>query len=276
MAKISVITICYNNLEGLKRTFDSVHGQTCRNEIEHIIIDGGSTDGSPEFLKDHAGDIDYWISEPDKGIYNAMNKGIAVATGEYCIFMNSGDLFASADTVEKCLPYLDGTDFVYGNLIEFFPKTGEKHIRIYPEKITGAYCVTDTLPHQATFIKTDVQKKNPYKETYKIVSDYVFFAEEILMKKVSIKKIPYQISIFYMDGISCTNNIETCKERYTAIEDCVPIIIVEDLRELKYYKDLSRSRLFRIIIYLISLYRKFRYPKLYWNKSDNIYTRSEL
>lgn len=273
MAKISVITICYNNLEGLKRTFDSVHGQTCRNRIEHIIIDGGSTDGSPEFLKEHAGDIDYWISEQDKGIYNAMNKGIAVATGEYCIFMNSGDLFASADTVEKCLPYLDGTDFVYSDLIEFYPLTGEKHIRIYPEKITGALFLTESLPHQSTFIKTDLQKKNFYSESYRIVSDYVFFVEEILIKGASARKLPHQVGVFYMDGLSITNWAETDRERFMAFEDCVPRIIADDLRELQYYRNLSRSRLFRIVLHMISIYRKLRYPRVYRGNSDNVYNR---
>ena len=88
--KLSVITINFNNRDGLRKTIESVVNQTY-NDFEYIIIDGGSTDGSVDVIKEYADRIDYWVSEPDKGIYNAMNKGIDVAKGEYCIFMNSGD-----------------------------------------------------------------------------------------------------------------------------------------------------------------------------------------
>ena len=92
MKKISIITINYNNCEGLRRTIESVVNQTCR-DFEYIIIDGGSTDGSVDVIKRYADNIDYWVSEPDKGIYNAMNKGIRMATGDYVQILNSGDMF---------------------------------------------------------------------------------------------------------------------------------------------------------------------------------------
>jgi glycosyltransferase involved in cell wall biosynthesis len=90
MPKLSIITINYNNLEGLQRTVESVVNQTWQ-EFEYIVIDGGSTDGSADFIESQSETIDYWVSEPDKGIYNAMNKGIAKASGEYLLFLNSGD-----------------------------------------------------------------------------------------------------------------------------------------------------------------------------------------
>ena len=88
--KLSIITINYNNLEGLKRTVESVINQTSK-EFEYIVIDGGSNDGSGAYIESKSEHIDYWVSEPDKGIYNAMNKGIAKASGEYLLFLNSGD-----------------------------------------------------------------------------------------------------------------------------------------------------------------------------------------
>ena len=90
--KYSIITINYNHIEGLKRTIDSVISQTSSN-YEYIIIDGGSTDGSVNIIKEYKEHLVYWISEKDNGVYHAMNKGVAQAQGDYCIFMNSGDCF---------------------------------------------------------------------------------------------------------------------------------------------------------------------------------------
>lgn len=116
MTKISIITISYNNLEGLKRTVHSVLSQSYK-DYEYIVVDGGSNDGSKEYLEANSAHITRWVSEPDKGIYNAMNKGIAMATGKYCIFMNSGDHFFSATTLEDAAPQLDGTDYCVGRTI---------------------------------------------------------------------------------------------------------------------------------------------------------------
>ena len=98
--KVSIITISYNNLEGLKKTYDSISRQTfC--DYEWIVIDGGSVDGTKAVLKEHEHELSFWCSEPDKGVYNAQNKGTEHANGEYCIYMNSGDSFFADDTLEK-------------------------------------------------------------------------------------------------------------------------------------------------------------------------------
>ena len=112
--KLSVITINFNNRDGLRKTIESVVNQTFK-DFEYIIIDGGSTDGSVDVIKEYADRIDYWVSEPDKGIYNAMNKGIDVAKGEYCIFMNSGDCFYVNDVYENVFRELDGVDIIIGD-----------------------------------------------------------------------------------------------------------------------------------------------------------------
>ena len=98
--KLSIITINLNNDTGLNKTIESVINQTLKN-FEFIIIDGGSTDRSVELIKEYAGQINYYVSEPDKGIYNAMNKGIRQAQGEYCFFLNSGDYFVNESVLEK-------------------------------------------------------------------------------------------------------------------------------------------------------------------------------
>ena len=97
--KISVVTVCYNSVDSIEETMLSVLNQTY-SDVEYIIIDGGSTDGTVDIIKKYADRLVYWVSEPDKGIYDAMNKGIAAATGDYINFMNSGDRFASTNVIE--------------------------------------------------------------------------------------------------------------------------------------------------------------------------------
>ena len=115
--KLSIITINYNNLAGLRKTVESVLAQTYR-EFEYIVIDGASTDGSAEYVRAQADKLTYWVSEQDTGIYNAMNKGVRAATGEYVLMLNSGDFLVDEYVVERILPELDGTDIVQGNTIE--------------------------------------------------------------------------------------------------------------------------------------------------------------
>lgn len=116
MKKITIITVVYNDKKGLERTIQSVLSQTY-DSIEYIIIDGGSTDGSVDVIKKYEDQIDKWVSEPDDGIYDAMNKGIKMATGEWLNFMNAGDLFVNESIVEKVfsLNISDGVDFLYSN-----------------------------------------------------------------------------------------------------------------------------------------------------------------
>ena len=145
MKKLSIVTINYNNAEGLRKTLESVASQTYR-DIEHIIVDGGSTDGSVEVIQNYVRDVSgmkydvLWVSEKDKGIYNAMNKGIRKATGEYCQFLNSGDYLAAPDVTERMIKALnalndemsrlrlneplslnDGIDILYGNMKKVLP-----------------------------------------------------------------------------------------------------------------------------------------------------------
>ena len=115
MLKLSIITINYNNLEGLKRTVESVVNQTW-HEFEYIIIDGASNDGSAAYIESQSHHFDYWESEKDSGIYNAMNKGIKVATGEYLLFLNSGDHLFNDSVLEQNHQYLKIYDLVYFDL----------------------------------------------------------------------------------------------------------------------------------------------------------------
>ena len=197
--KVTVITINYNNLHGLKRTIPSVLSQTY-DDFEYIVVDGGSTDGSKEYIESQKG-ISQWVSEKDKGIYNAMNKGISMAHGEYCIFMNSGDHFLYAYSLENAYKELDGTDYCTGKTAI---ARDDKSIDFYipPTQIKLSFIKANFFMHQSTFIKTSLLKEYPYDEKLKIVADWAHFLELWYNKKCTYKAIESIISVFYHDGIS--------------------------------------------------------------------------
>lgn len=197
--KLSIITINYNNAGGLKKTLDSILGQT-EKSFEYIVIDGGSTDGSKELLEQSNG-ITYWISEKDKGIYDAMNKGIMKAQGEYLLFINSGDRLCEPDTLKKIFPHLNGTAIVYGNLK--IDENGQLKDGFMPAVIDLKQMMNDTLWHPVSFIKRELfDKYGLYKTDYKICGDYDFFFNVVIDKKVSLKHVNQFISVFDLSGIS--------------------------------------------------------------------------
>lgn len=198
--KLSIITINYNNFEGLKRTFESVVNQTWQ-EFEYIIIDGGSSDGSAEYIDARKDKVDYWISESDKGVYNAMNKGILKATGDYLLFLNSGDHFYNNEVLERSADYLTTKDLIYFSL--HIVQNENSWIRKYTDKVSFSYLVEDTLPHPATFIKANLFAKfGLFDEDLKIVSDWKFFIETICKHNATYKRIDEVLSTFYLDGLS--------------------------------------------------------------------------
>ncbi len=205
---LSIITINFNNAKGLRKTIESVKNQTSKN-YEHIIIDGGSTDESVsvirEFISDseYAKQVAYWCSEKDKGIYDAMNKGIPHAKGRYCLFLNSGDYLADSDVVSRFDNYNLNEDIIYTNAIFFNSKKEWK--KKYPEKVTALYFYTHALSHQNTLIKLDCQKKHYYSTKFKIVSDMEFYLHTFLQEGITQRHIDDVISKFEMEsGISAT------------------------------------------------------------------------
>lgn len=210
--RLSVITVNYNNRDGLHRTIDSVIDQTLR-DFEWIVIDGGSTDGSRELVEQHQDAITYWCSEPDKGIYHAMNKGIAIARGEYCLFLNSGDRLHDKNVISCVLPLLDGTDFISGDEwhvdanYSYF-KTNEN-----PNIITDYHMLVGILWHQCTFIRTQLLKEHPYDESLKIAADWEEMFYELVINKKSYKHINLIVSDFVVGGASENDWDLLCKER---------------------------------------------------------------
>lgn len=204
--KLSVITINYNNLQGLADTIKSVEAQSVK-DFEWVVVDGGSTDGSRELIEEHSESIDVWVSEPDAGIYNAMNKGIRMSTGDYLLFLNSGDLFANEQVVEKVIPALTGEDFIVGSIFHS-DKLGVKVFTekdLKPERLAFLF-TTYSFPHQSTFTKRSVfDRYGLYREDLKIVSDWVLLFQALVMHQASAKYIPVVVSIYDVGGVSAVN-----------------------------------------------------------------------
>ena len=198
--KLSIITINYNNLEGLKRTYDSVVSQTCY-DFEWIIIDGGSTDGSKEFIEERQEHFAYWCSEPDKGIYNAMNKGIAKATGEYLQFLNSGDNLVDDRVIEEFLALGWDEDVISGDIVidgdrSRVSKNPEEEDLDFDKLRLG------TLTHPPSFIKKLLFKQyGSYDESLMIVSDWKFFLEVLIIHNHSYRHWNRLVTVFYTDGM---------------------------------------------------------------------------
>lgn len=259
MLKLTIITISLNNLEGLKRTCLSVWEQTARRSIQHIIIDGGSTDGTYNWLLENSLKIDHWISEPDKGIYNAMNKGILEAKGEYCLFLNSGDYLINNEIIKDTIPYLNGTDIVYSDQCLYDPQKNIYITGIYPSKLSSTHFLTKTLPHQATFIKTIIQKETLYTEQYKIAADFYFFLNQIVLKGVTTAKIPFPVSVYYLDGISTINMELTLSEHKKILEDSLSNILLEDIEQLKQYQELPCIGINKFLLRILKWMKKTKH-----------------
>lgn len=170
--KVSVITICWNCVGEIERTIKSVLDQTYPN-IEFIIIDGASTDGTLDVIDRYKNDITIIVSEPDKGIYNAMNKGVKLATGRWCIFMNAGDKFVSDNVVSDMFVSnnpKDCTKVYYGNTTFAYENKTKKSLKAVPVYPTILRC--QPYCHQSAFFNIEDKRQPFFDEQYKIVSDY--------------------------------------------------------------------------------------------------------
>lgn len=227
----SIITINYNNGEGLRQTISSVVSQTY-HEYEYIVIDGGSTDGSVNIIKSFSDHIDYWVSEKDRGIYHAMNKGVAQAHGEYCIFMNSGDLFYN----NSVLKFVDESeirdDVVVGKVV-----INGKDKQISPPPASGEltlyHLYSGAIPHQGSFIKTDLLRKYPYDENLKISSDWKFFVQVLILENRSISYLNLYVARYDLDGISASNPALMREEKDNILADMFPPRVMADYKQMK-------------------------------------------
>ncbi len=224
--RFSVITINYNHKEGLKRTIESVICQTY-TKFEFIIIDGGSTDGSVDIIKQYAENITSWVSEKDNGVYHAMNKGVTQAHGDYLIFMNSGDCFHSPDLLNAFTDYQE--DIICGKILKGNSTKPSGHNK---PTITLVDLMRGSLPHQAMFIKRELMQKHPYDEKYKILSDWKFCLETIVFDNCSFRNSDVIVADYDISGISTNSNGLLPKEREEILKEMFPPRIIADYQRL--------------------------------------------
>lgn len=191
---ITIVTVVYNGSTTLEETIQSILTQTYDN-LEYIIIDGGSTDGTIDIIKKYEDRIDYWQSEPDIGIYDAMNKSICLCNGNYINFMNSGDTFADNTVIEKIINIPNIYNIIYGNVIDsnnnLIPQDKLSFFNLFLEK---------TICHQAIFIKKELLLENQYDTSYKLISDRKWLLDNF--KKIKSYKINIPICKYDINGIS--------------------------------------------------------------------------
>jgi glycosyltransferase involved in cell wall biosynthesis len=257
--KLSIITINYNNREGLSRTIDSIIRQTCK-EFEWIIIDGDSTDGSRELIRQNEQHISYWISEPDKGIYNAMNKGLQQAHGEYCLFLNSGDWLAKNNSLDEVLPLLSGDIFIARSLYYNGRKVNGKSRQLSQNTFSASTIARESLPHQSTFIKTSLLRNaGGYDETYRLLADWAFFLQSALSGTTEFVFTDICTTIYDTRGLSATNKtlFEEEKKRIMAI---IPAIYRKDIPLALSLQDVQASKFgcicYRILYRMTTLFKR--------------------
>lgn len=280
--KLSIVTINYNNVGGLRKTLASVAAQTYR-DIEHIVIDGGSTDGSIEVIKDYVNQLKIedrrlkidWVSEKDNGVYQAMNKGVKRATGDYILVLNSGDVLAASYVTERIMDVLmQGKsdevrdkceiDLLLGNIIQVYSggkkkKEGVKcniyGVKPSPMDVSMLTFYSGTVPHDAAFIRRNLFEKYGYfDEKMKICADWKLYLDMIALGGVQPWYVDIDVVLFDMSGISNTQNERRLAERRAYLEQVLPVAVLKDYdayaRPIRQYQRLKKHHLWGLVYFL--------------------------
>lgn len=264
--KLSIITINYNEEAALQRTIDSVRSQTYQ-DYEHIIIDGGSTDGSVSVIRNYEKEYPTlkWVSEKDRGVYDAQNKGIERAEGEYCFFLNAGDVFASEHVLEKMFSMPAQADLLYGNL-----KVVQKRRQVgYCKGVkqpTFLDLYNSCLKHQATFIKRSLfERFGVYDASLRIVADWEwFFKVAAFHDDVTLEYRNVDVAEFDNDGIS-NRSPQLCKEeRQLVLDRYMSKRMQEDYLLLTKYRNIryiDKNLLARLVLRIIGKLMRLIYER---------------
>ena len=280
MLKLSVITINLNNREGLCKTIKSVINQTFTN-FEYIIIDGSSTDGSVDLIKEYSivGKKHFiWLSESDSGIYEAMNKGIRLARGEYIHFINSGDYLSNNYVYDTLFSNNYTEDIIYGNQIDIFKDKSILNKGFQKSDLTFFDVFNGAIYHSSSFTKrTLFFEYGFFDESYQIIGDYIFFVKSIGFGKASVKYVDMLISYFDGNGVSSQTNGEMVKlhkvEDERAYRENFPPRLLElcqtGQEKIDAFKNLSRYKftwtIVRLLNKLVLFYDRIRKKSVIYN-----------
>ena len=298
--KLSIVTINYNNAEGIRMTMESVLKQTYR-DIEYIVVDGASTDGSVDVIREMSASFNdgmsrdkslndgislIWTSEPDKGIYNAMNKGIEIALGrrivnsfkrselvedknkelcDYIQILNSGDILASDDVVERMVAALDennNPDILYGNMIKEWPNGTRVNDKCGTGHLSMLSFYFGTLNHDSAYIRRNLfERFGFYDETLKIVSDWKWYMQTIPLGGITPVYVDIDVTIFDMTGVSESNTAFWKVERRPVLEELVPPMILADYdrygEDMRMMDRLRRYHMYGLVRFIERVLFKF-------------------
>lgn len=235
---LSIITINYNNRDGLQRTIDSVVGQSF-TDYEWIVIDGCSSDGSRELIEQYQNCFVYWCSEPDKGIYNAMNKGIEKASGDWFLFLNSGDWLYGNDILQKVFSDPSDADILYGDVMYHWPDSRGLELDMKPENLSLYFFYKNTLCHQATFYRKAIFDNHKYNEDFRICADWALYIQ-LLQEGYRFKHLPFCVANFAQDGISTHLDETHLAERQKVLNEYFPEYILPDMEVLKRQEEFKK------------------------------------
>ena len=213
MPKLTIITIVYNNVRDIERTINSVINQTYK-KIEYIIIDGKSTDGTLDIVEKYSNQISKIVSEPDKGIYDAMNKGLALATGDYVLFMNSGDEIYNEHTVQEVFDSSPGADIYYGETEMYndnWESLGRRRHEAPEQFDWTSFKYGMNISHQAIYIRKSIL--TPYDLKYKYSSD-IDWIIKAAKKSSNIVNVHRYVAKYLVGGMSKKKHRESLKERF--------------------------------------------------------------
>ncbi|MGN6395305.1 MAG: glycosyltransferase family 2 protein [Mucilaginibacter sp.] len=214
---LSVITVVYNNVKDIERTIKSTINQTYNN-IEYIVIDGKSTDGTLQIIERYKDHIAQLVSEKDEGIYDAMNKGLKLATGDYVIFMNSGDEFFESTTVEKVFDTAPDADIYYGEtemVNDARQSLGRRRHKI-PEKFTWrSFKYGMSISHQAIYIRRTLTEL--YDRRYQLSAD-IDWILRAAKKAKTIVKVEGYVAKYLIGGMSKSRHRQSLKERFNIMK----------------------------------------------------------
>jgi glycosyltransferase involved in cell wall biosynthesis len=264
--KLSIITINRNNSHGLRKTCLSVATQTFK-DFEWIIIDGASTDDSVDIIKQHSNNISYWVSEPDSGIYNAINKGIKIATGEYLLFLNSGDYLLHPWTLQEVIDEIKTSkdaDVYFSDVI-----TSNYQLHEYNQNVNLDFFIRKgMINHQNCLIRRKLFNHRLYDEKYQITADWQFFLRETLEHNITFFHIETKIAVFDIWGISNKNSEKRHFEKKCGLME----LNIEQKNEKIY----SLWGILKMVKYLLpygfyNLLKKIKLDILFWKSNKKIH-----
>ena len=255
--KLSIVTIALNNLSGLRRTWESVASQTWR-DFEWIVVDGGSRDGSVEFLKSLEVQPEWWVSERDAGVYNAMNKGVSHANGQYVIFMNAGDIFHSPNTLDLVFNCNLSSDVCFGDWMRVYPC--HKEFCKAPSPLYPFYFFYKNICQQAMFVKTQLLKDSGFDESYRVAGDWAKW-RQMMLDGCSFCYIPVVVCDFEAGSGLSETHAPFADAELKKLENDFPVGLTIQGKLLSGYlndlESVQRMRQWLLLRLIISLEERF-------------------